>query len=85
MQEKVPTTVMRLTLPVSVMVGLRKQAHNRKCTVAHLVRQMIYHHLDKDNYAIYVGRPTGHKWIGRTRKIIPTSARSSELALRPSP
>ena len=61
MKEKIPTTYHSLCLPVPVMVGLRKMAHDRKCTVSHLIRQMIYHHLDYADYSIYVGRPPRHK------------------------
>lgn len=56
----VPTKAIHLRLPVPVAVGLRKMANNRKCTMAHLIRQMIYHHLDGQDYAIYVGRPRSH-------------------------
>lgn len=43
-----------------VATGLRKMANNRKCTVAHLIRQMIYHHVEPPDYDVYVGRPKGH-------------------------
>lgn len=57
---RAPTTVTRLTLPIPLLTGLRTMAHNRKTTVANLIRQMIYHHVQAPNYDVYLGRPPMH-------------------------
>jgi len=60
-KNQVPTKEIHLTLPVPVLVGLKHMAHNRKCTVAHVIRQMIYHHLSGPEYKVYLGRLPGHR------------------------